>query len=167
MSMSADGAEIRLGHAVVIGGSMAGLAAAAALHPHVDRVTVVERDGFADSPINRRGVPQGHHAHALMTGGRAALDQLLPGFSDAMHAAGAPLLDQPRDIAFLTGQGWLARAETGVETFSVRRPVLEFVVRSLVQDLGNVSLIEGTVSQLLATADGRRITGVVVTDAGG
>jgi 2-polyprenyl-6-methoxyphenol hydroxylase-like FAD-dependent oxidoreductase len=167
MSTSADGSEIRLGHAVVVGGSMAGLAAAAALHPHVDHVTVVERDGFADSPMNRRGVPQGHHAHALMTGGRAALDQLLPGFSDAMHAAGAPLLDQPRDIAFLTGQGWLARAETGVETFSVRRPVLEFVVRTLVQGLENVSLIEGTVSELLATPDGRRITGVVLTDAGG
>jgi 2-polyprenyl-6-methoxyphenol hydroxylase-like FAD-dependent oxidoreductase len=167
MSTSADGSEIRLGHAVVVGGSIAGLAAAAALHPHVDHVTVVERDGFADGPINRRGVPQGHHTHALMTGGRAAFDELLPGFSHAVQAAGAPLLDQPRDIAFLTGQGWLARAQTGVETFFIRRPGLEFVIRSMVQDLGNVSLIEGTVSGLLASADGRRITGVAVTDAGG
>ncbi|MGH3925184.1 MAG: type III-B CRISPR module-associated protein Cmr5 [Pseudonocardiaceae bacterium] len=36
------------GRAVVIGGSLAGLAAAGALGRHFDRVTIVERDRFPD-----------------------------------------------------------------------------------------------------------------------
>jgi 2-polyprenyl-6-methoxyphenol hydroxylase-like FAD-dependent oxidoreductase len=167
MTTSSGGSNPRVKHAVVVGGSVAGLAAAAALHPHVTRVTVVERDGFGDAPANRRGVPQGHHTHALMTGGRAALDQLLPGFSEAMLVAGAPLLDQPRDVAFLTKHGWLARAQTGVETFFVRRAVLEFVIRSLVRNLPSVALTQGSVSGLLATTDGRRVTGVVMQEPDG
>lgn len=144
---------------------MAGLAAAAAVHPHADRVTVIERDELPEEPANRRGVPQGHHTHALMTGGLAALDQLLGNFSAEMVARGATLVDQPRDIAFLTAQGWLARAPTGVETFFVRRPTLEAVVRSLVRRMSNVEIVTGTVSGLLAGADGGRVSGVQVTGA--
>ena len=141
---------------------MAGLAAAAALHRHFARVTIVERDELADQPENRRGVPQGRHTHGLMTGGKVALDGLLPGFSAAMHAAGTPLLDQPRDVAFLTAQGWLARATTGVETFFPRRPTLEYVVRSLTRALPNVEFIRGTVTGLAGSPDNRRIVGAVV-----
>jgi 2-polyprenyl-6-methoxyphenol hydroxylase-like FAD-dependent oxidoreductase len=141
---------------------MAGLAAAAALHSHFARVTIVERDKLPDQPGNRRGVPQGRHTHGLMTGGKMALDDLLPGFSAAMHAAATPLLDQPRDVAFLTGQGWLARATTGVETFFPRRPTLEHVVRSLTRGLPNVEFIRGTVTGLAGSSDNRRVVGAIV-----
>jgi cation diffusion facilitator CzcD-associated flavoprotein CzcO len=42
--------------AVVVGGSMAGLLAAAALVPHFDRITIVERDRLPAGPEFRRGV---------------------------------------------------------------------------------------------------------------
>src|SRR5690606_31424878 len=44
-------------HAVVVGGSLAGLLAANVLAAHVDRVTVVERDRFPEEPEPRPGVP--------------------------------------------------------------------------------------------------------------
>lgn len=46
-------------HAVVLGASMAGLAAARALCEHFERVTLVERDALGDVPGKRKGVPQG------------------------------------------------------------------------------------------------------------
>lgn len=158
--MTVAAAPRRRDLAVVLGASVAGLAAAAALQRHFAAVVVVERDPLPDEPVNRRGVPQGHHTHALMTGGRDALDELLPGFSARMIAAGVPLLDQPRDVAFLTAQGWLARAPTGVETLFARRPTLELVVRRLVSELPGVTIVRGTATGLLGAPGGARVTGV-------
>lgn len=86
------------GHAVVIGGSMAGLATARVLSDHFGRVTVVERDHLSDQPAFRRGVPQSHHLHALLPGGMEALEGLFPGFRAELIAAGAPVLRAPRDF---------------------------------------------------------------------
>lgn len=44
-------------HAVVVGGSMAGMLAARVLADHFERVTLLERDRYAeDGPVPRRGV---------------------------------------------------------------------------------------------------------------
>ena len=48
----------RIDHAVVLGGSMAGLLAARVLADAFARVTVVERDRYPQAPQSRRGVPQ-------------------------------------------------------------------------------------------------------------
>jgi glycine/D-amino acid oxidase-like deaminating enzyme len=45
------------GHALVIGGSIAGLLTARVLYEHFGRVTVVERDHFPEGPEFRKGVP--------------------------------------------------------------------------------------------------------------
>ena len=60
-------------HAVVIGGSMAGLAAARVLADHFDQVTVLDRDDLPDTAATRKGVPQGRHAHGLPARGRVAV----------------------------------------------------------------------------------------------
>jgi glycine/D-amino acid oxidase-like deaminating enzyme len=52
------------GHAIVLGGSMAGLGAARALANHFDRVTLVERDDLTASSDLRKGVPQAQLADA-------------------------------------------------------------------------------------------------------
>jgi glycine/D-amino acid oxidase-like deaminating enzyme len=46
-------------HAVVLGGSIAGLLAARVLTDTHDRVTVVDRDELAPGSTARRGAPQG------------------------------------------------------------------------------------------------------------
>ena len=75
--------------AVVIGAGMGGLAAAGALVGHFDDVVVLERDSLPERPDHRAGAPQGRHVHALLTAGQQALEQLLPGFTDGIVAAGA------------------------------------------------------------------------------
>jgi flavin-dependent dehydrogenase len=51
-------------HALVVGGSLAGMLAARVLSGHFDDVTLLERDDFPETPTGRKGLPQGRHAHA-------------------------------------------------------------------------------------------------------
>src|SRR5262245_29767332 len=77
------------GHAIVVGASIAGMAGAAAVAPHFQKVTVLERDTIPPDSVRRRGVPQGGHLHGLLAGGHQALTSLLPDFDDALTRAGA------------------------------------------------------------------------------
>jgi len=65
--------------AVVLGASLAGLAAAAALAERFHRVTVVERDTLPRSGELRKGVPQGRRVHILLPAGSVGLAELPPG----------------------------------------------------------------------------------------
>jgi len=85
-------------HAVVLGASMAGLLAARVLADFYRVVTVVERDDLPEAAANRRGVPQGRHAHGLLGRGSLILGELFPGFSDELVAAGVPAFDY-RDLS--------------------------------------------------------------------
>ena len=76
-------------HAVVLGASMAGLAAARVLADTYEQVTVLERDALPAAAVHRKGVPQSRHAHALLAGGRVALEELFPGLTDELVAHGA------------------------------------------------------------------------------
>src|SRR5215468_8225340 len=80
-------------HAVVVGGSLAGMLAARILSDHFDTVTLLERDRFPETPASRKGLPQGRHAHALLERGRRSLEQLLPGLTGELVRAGAEPLD--------------------------------------------------------------------------
>ncbi|HZN91397.1 MAG TPA: NAD-binding protein, partial [Myxococcales bacterium] len=60
-------------HAVVIGGSIAGMCAARVLARSFAQVTVVERDELVDFPEIRKGAPQGHHVHAMLAEGARLL----------------------------------------------------------------------------------------------
>ncbi len=82
--------------AVVLGASMGGLLAARVLVDFFRTVTVVERDVLPDDSANRRGVPQGRHAHVLLPRGAQTLDELdelFPGFLDGLVVDGAPVWD--------------------------------------------------------------------------
>src|SRR5258708_17293997 len=76
-------------HAIVMGGSMAGLLAARALSSYYDRVTIVDRDLLPGNAAQRRGVPQGRHTHGLLAGGSQALERFFPGIAEALVANGA------------------------------------------------------------------------------
>ena len=75
----------RSGHALVIGGSMAGLLAARVLSESFGRVTIVERDHFSEGPAFRKGVPQSRHLHVFMMRGRMISDRLFPGLSEELE----------------------------------------------------------------------------------
>ena len=100
-------------HAVVIGASIAGLLAAAALSGACPRVTLFERDTLPAEPGPRRGVPQTRQLHALQARGVQALDELLPGLRDELVAAGGVLADMQGDVHWYLDDYLLKRRAPG------------------------------------------------------
>ena len=65
-------------HAIVIGGSIAGMLAARVLSERFDHVTILDRDDIPSSPEARNGVPQGRHLHLLLETGQRIMEKLCP-----------------------------------------------------------------------------------------
>jgi 2-polyprenyl-6-methoxyphenol hydroxylase-like FAD-dependent oxidoreductase len=118
------------GSAVVIGAGMGGLAAAAALADHFERVTVLERDALPDDASPRPGTPQSNHPHGLLQGGLRALCELFPGFDLDLAGAGAVPLRIDLDIRKeLPGYHPFPRRNHGWLGYSMTRPLIELVAR--------------------------------------
>jgi 2-polyprenyl-6-methoxyphenol hydroxylase-like FAD-dependent oxidoreductase len=158
-------------HAVVVGGSMAGLLAARVLAQAYASVTVVERDHLGEDAAHRRGVPQARHAHGLMARGREALEELLPGLTDELVSLGAPAVDLQDGVRWVNSGHLLRQAPSGLLGLGASRPLLESRVRARVRALPNVEVLDGCdATGLTSTADGRRVTGLRVLrrrDGGG
>jgi 2-polyprenyl-6-methoxyphenol hydroxylase-like FAD-dependent oxidoreductase len=149
------------GHAVVIGGSMAGLLAAHALAGHFARVTLVDRDHFPAEVGFRKGVPQSRHIHVLLARGAEIIEQLMPGMKAELVGAGAVTLEWPTQALWYTPRGWSRRFVPGMSVISCSRELLEWHVRQRVAALPNVHILEGQeVVGLLGESDQRRISGV-------
>ncbi|MCC3773891.1 FAD-dependent monooxygenase [Streptomyces sp. UNOB3_S3] len=156
----------RTGSAVVLGGGLAGMLAAAALADRAATVTVVERDRLPDTASPRRGLPQARHAHLLYSGGARAVESLLPGTHDRWLKAGARRVPLPTGLVTFTAQGWLRRWPETQYMIVCSRDLLDHVVRRQALALPAVSLVDGAEAVRL-TGDARRVTGVVVRDAHG
>ena len=147
-------------HAVVLGGSLAGLTAAASVADRFDMVTIIEADKLPSIGQHRNGVPQDRHAHLLLPGGLRTLAGLLPGIVDDLQRQGAQIVDAP-EIRFYIAGGRLALSEPGLKICAATRPLLEAVVRRRVLELPNVRVVEQTVADgLLFDAHGANVTGV-------
>lgn len=149
-------------HAVVLGGSIAGLLAARVLSEHFDKVTLVERDALPSGPEPRKGVPQDRQLHGFLAGGVAALEQLFPGFITRMQQRGAEYIDVARVGFFTIGGVPLPSYDSGVRGLLASRPLLETQVRELVLARDNVTLREGCVAKGLS-ARGRTVQGVRIS----
>src|SRR5829696_6991642 len=148
-------------HAVVIGGSMAGLLAARALMDAYERVTVLDRDTLPHGFEGRRAVPQGRHAHGLLPHGLACLDALLPGFGAELAAHGAVECEALAETRFVIGGHRLARASTGAYSLMASRPFIEGHLRRRVRALPGVELVDGCDALgLIADRGGERVAGV-------
>jgi 2-polyprenyl-6-methoxyphenol hydroxylase-like FAD-dependent oxidoreductase len=150
-------------HAIVVGGSLAGLCAARVLAGAVDRVTVVDRDQYPTEPVGRAGVPQGRHLHALLSRGCAELERLFPGFGRAMADAGALEIDLDGDFVRLLRAGWVRPRPSGYTWLFASRPLTESIVRAHCRGLRNVAFVEGIAVESLI-ADGGRVAGIVTRD---
>jgi len=151
---------MRLRHCVVVGGSVGGLLAAAALSTGCESVTVVEKDDLPAEPVQRRAVGHGLQVHALLGSGQAAMELLLPGITGDMVQAGGMLADSGREIATYTSQGWSGRVDTGNPVIYARRPLIEWAIRKRVLALPNVAVVKGIADGLAAAGDHGRVTGV-------
>jgi len=149
-------------HAVVLGASMAGLLAARVLADEYRRVTIVERDPLPESGLDRKGVPQGRHAHGLLPRGAQIFGELFPGLPADLAADGVPVLRSPQEFRFLLGGHLLCQDGGPTEpTYAQSRPYLESHVRNRVRALPNVSIRDRCdVAGLVTTQSRDRVTGV-------
>ncbi len=115
--------------AIVVGGGVAGLLAAAAFLKNDVDVTLLERDGAEATGAVRRGVPQGRHPHLLLAGGLLALRDLLPDIDSKLIAAGGLDYSASLDMrSEIPGVAMLPRTDLGIRSIALRRPVLEAVL---------------------------------------
>jgi len=146
-------------HAVVIGGSIAGLLAAAALAPHCAKVTLLERDRLPEGPHSRRGTPQDGHCHALLVAGSAAIERIHPGFDAELAAAGADTGDALGDVLYSLPDGWVPQSTAGLRTRAASRRLIEWTLRRRTKAIANVTVLDAMrVSGLAAKGD--RVCGV-------
>src|SRR5215475_6496086 len=163
------------GAAVVIGGGVAGLAAARLLARHVERVVVLERDvrpavaepEDAFARWERPGVPQFRHSHAFLARLRLVLLAHMPDVLDRLRNAGVREIQLDETVP--PGMPWEARADDeDVVLLACRRATFEWALRESVRRLANVELREGAqASGLIGVRhDGSRphVTGVRLAD---
>ena len=152
-------------HAIVLGGSMAGLGTARALVNHFERVTLVERDELAATSECRKGVPQGQHAHGLLPSGYRILSDYFPGMMDELVADGALAGDLTGDFLWYQYGAWKLRTDCGLKGILVSRPHLERRVRERVRALPRLTLLQGhDGEEALFDKGARRVVGLRVRE---
>jgi 2-polyprenyl-6-methoxyphenol hydroxylase-like FAD-dependent oxidoreductase len=158
-------------HAVVLGGSIAGLLAAAALSDSFQAVTIVERDELPldgpDARRARRGVPHGFQVHHMLSLGSQRIEELLPGLDDELVDEGGEHRDPVGDFAQYIDGKWVLRVRSGLQITCFQRPLLEWVVRRRVLARENISVRRARASGLVGSSGGRRVIGVTVADSPG
>jgi 2-polyprenyl-6-methoxyphenol hydroxylase-like FAD-dependent oxidoreductase len=155
--------------AVVIGAGMAGLAAAKAIAPHFEKVTVFDRDVLPDAPAPRSGTPQCRHTHSLLAGGHSALDRLFPGIEIDLVEAGAVRLRIRRDFRLeLPGFDPFPQRDLGYDQFALSRPALERVCRRRVEQEPHIEIrSRARVTEVIASHDNSGAAGVRFEDVRG
>jgi 2-polyprenyl-6-methoxyphenol hydroxylase-like FAD-dependent oxidoreductase len=147
--------------AIVVGASIAGLLAAHVLTRHFNKVILIDRDELDMQTRERRGVPQGSHAHILHSSGLAVFESYFPGFTEQMVSNGAQPIEALVDgIAVMGGQR-LARRKSGLHTIFCTRPLLEMHVRRRVLAGQTILLKAGCSASLIG--DANQISGVMLS----
>ena len=154
-------------HAIVIGGSMAGLITARVLIDHFDHVTVVERDHLPDEAVQRAGVPQARHTHLLLLQGLRILEQLFPGLPQELAAAGAESIVWTSQLGYYFQGHWAPRFPSDFRVYSSSRTLLETLIRCRLRQDGRIQFVDGQEVTGLLTDRPGRITGIRMRARGG
>ncbi|MFY9794198.1 MAG: hypothetical protein WA323_02385 [Candidatus Nitrosopolaris sp.] len=141
-------------HALVIGGSLAGLFAARVLADFFDNVTIIDRDVFPVTPDHRKGVPQSYHAHALLPTAFPILERLFPGIMNDLRRDGAATASNIVPFAIVSPRGLLPLPKWPGEIIAFSRPLLEWHVRDRVSSRPEVHIMANTEVTKLLTAQG-------------
>lgn len=152
-------------HAVVIGGSLAGLCAARVLAEHVESVTVIDRDDFPAEPAVRKGLPQAHHLHVLIPAGQNALDQLFPGLIAGLHERGAVPVAAPTEVLYLSPTGWRDQFPATHRLVGASRELIDWALRQRLAEDGRVRFRTGYEVVGLLPAQGAQAIGGVTLRA--
>ena len=165
-----DVADVRSrgrGTAVVIGGSIAGIAAAKVLTEKFDRVIVLEKDAPHTRREGRPGAAQGWHLHHLLTAGRIELERFFPGIIDDMVREGAFDVDMAAQYRIRLGGSWKKPGTGDIQIVCAARPLLEWCVRRRLDTEPRVTFrYDAEVADLVYDRSGDAIIGVAVAGDG-
>lgn len=167
-------------HVIVVGGSVAGLAAAVALTNDGHRVTILERDATpmpashveAFELWDRRGSPQTRHSHAFLGRLYCLMRDHAPGLLANLIACGAEEM-RFTDIAKRTmPDAVFEPGDADMTLLALRRITFEWVLRRYVLDQGRVVFrdgdeVEGLAAERDAATGLPRVFGVNVRTPGG
>src|SRR5882724_12326148 len=132
-------------HAVVIGGSMAGLMTAQVLADYFDSVTVLERDHIEEQPTLHKSIPQGNHLHGVLTGGLQVMASLYPGFREKLATLGSVRYRMGKEVVnyhptgkAYSGSGTVREPQDlGIDWYAQSRGLLEYCVRQCTLEFTN------------------------------
>jgi NAD(P)H-flavin reductase/2-polyprenyl-6-methoxyphenol hydroxylase-like FAD-dependent oxidoreductase len=151
------------GTAVVIGGSIAGIAAAKVLSESFERVIVLEKDGPHRRREGRPGAAQGWHLHHLLTAGQIELERIFPGVVDDMVREGAFKVDMAAQYRIRLGGTWKKPGTSDIQIVCAGRPLLEWCVRRRLDDEPRISFrYESEVADLVFERGADTVIGVAV-----
>ncbi|KKC05651.1 FAD-binding oxidoreductase [Mycobacterium nebraskense] len=155
------------GTAVVIGGSIAGIAAAKVCSETFERVVVLEKDDPHRRREGRPGAAQGWHLHHLLTAGQIELERFFPGIVDDMVREGAFKVDMAAQYRIRLGGSWKKPGTSDIEIVCAGRPLLEWCVRRRLDDEPRIDFrYESEVTDLVFDRENNAVIGVAV-DGGG
>lgn len=165
MATSISGSAGR--HALVVGGSVTGLATVRVLSEHFEQVTLIERDKLPSGLEPRKGCPQAAHPHGLLKRGEQLASELFPDLLPALVAGGAAPVESGGNLYWHHFGVWKASTSHVIPAYMFSRVFLESEIRKRVLALPNVKLLDGCeVSGLLNDASKSRVTGVVMHRVG-
>lgn len=150
------------GVAVVIGGSIAGMATARVLADHYERVVVLEKDQIHRRMEGRPGAAQSWHLHHLLIAGQRELEKIFPGIIDDMVKEGAFRVDMGEQYRLMLAGSWKKVVHSDIEIVCAGRPLLEWCVRRRLDDAPRIEYRYGhEVIDLVADGEAASIRGVV------
>ncbi len=178
-SEALSGESVNIERAVIIGGGIGGIAAAAALKEHANEVLIIEKDVLHEAPTPRKGAPQDEQLHNLLSRAQIHLDELMPGFTDDLIAHGAGNASASTQTHVFELGTVMPERDLGLRLMSAWRPIIEHVGRTHIGQADNVvlqglsrvtgiHLADGAVSGVLLEGDKEElIESDLVVDASG
>lgn len=128
-------------HAIVIGGSIAGLFATRILSDHFKLVTLIEQDFITEEIREYRGIPQSRHAHVLLAKGFEIASQLFPNLEDSLRDAGAIEIDIGEEVSWYHFSNYKIKFKNSLKVWCQSRPLLESIIRKRISKLSNVTIL--------------------------
>lgn len=150
-------------HAIVLGGSIAGLMTAKVLSQYYAQVTIIEKDTMHRYPESRKGQPHTKHLHGLLPCGLYILCDYFPCLFEEIVDSGGVVNDFGASMNWFTHGGFKKKVFLDIQGVSLSRPLLEHLIRERVFALQNVAVLDNTsAKRLISSGDKQKVTGVVI-----
>ncbi|MEN0140341.1 MAG: FAD-dependent monooxygenase, partial [Rhodococcus sp. (in: high G+C Gram-positive bacteria)] len=114
---------------VILGAGIGGSYTALMCAPYFAETVIIDRDAIPDTPEYRPGVPQSAHIHALLRAPLDVANEAVPGFEDALVAAGALSLTAGTRARYHEYGGWQVKRDLGFNVSAQSRVLVEHEIR--------------------------------------